>query len=80
MIEHISRVLKILPKTAPREMRAKFEVILRKVAGTFVVTIPKPLIDGGDWKEKDKLEVVAADHDGIVITNLSQSKRHSHKG
>lgn len=55
-------------------MPSEYEVKLRKVAKTFVVTIPKSAIAGLDWKEGDKLTLTVNDH---VIVKKGHAKRET---
>ena len=43
-------------------MPSVYEVKLRRVAKTAVVTIPKPAIEGLKWKEGDKLTLTVNDY------------------
>lgn len=42
-------------------MPAKFDLKLRKVAKSFVVTIPGPVVQGLSWKEGDPIVLTVED-------------------
>lgn len=53
-------------------MPSVYEVKLRRVAKTAVVTIPKPAVEGLKWKEGDKLTLTVNDH--ITIRKATVEK------
>lgn len=60
-----------------KHLETKFTVKLRSSGTSYVITIPKPIIDGNDMKEGDLLEIIAPSDSHELLVRLLNKKTKS---
>ncbi len=48
-------------------MPTAFNAKLRRVGNSYVVSIPKPAVEGLEWREGDTLRVIVTDHTVTIM-------------